>query len=526
MWADGVYVAERAVLKLPDIPGQRAVIAWKDGKETLLIESALDSEAQKLGWIIPLPAVPTVMEKAEPGGLKTLRFCTQPKNIIHNLKKQAITLTIVAAFVLLLIGTYLYQREQFALVVTAVLILIVIITMSLSTPRNTKLGVEASVNVSFGLKVEKTAQVGDYDVTVLSATKPEELDAWLAGNGFGPLPGAAKIVSEYIRDKWMFAAVKLARQESGTSIPHPIRLEFTSPRAVYPMKLTRLAQSSPQFELFVVANDRAKCRPLKTVFCDRFTENTRVIDSWHLGTKVPAFVGKDTKVIIGHPEICNLMWDGCVVTKFEGKLTPSQMTTDLQFSWRSYSPHKPRLFSFGAAYTVAFMVFVVLFSGGMAGMMIASRARLRQAAGRAAFLSRVLTILLVVSLATAGLIFASLPKVPADRYHVQHYSKGDRIPHFSAYYVAFLLQKNESLLQFNDTSVAEAVRRAYADCLKTDAGLPVINPILGTEVCVESTPGNFTIAREPGKLIIQFYDHFGCPMPFEFPHSYEITHPH
>ena len=80
---DGCYIPERAVRKIPEIPAQRAILSWKDSVETLVISSSLDSEAQKLGWIIPIPAVPQTIEKESPGGLKTLDFCIQPE-ITHN----------------------------------------------------------------------------------------------------------------------------------------------------------------------------------------------------------------------------------------------------------------------------------------------------------------------------------------------------------------------------------------------------------------------------------------------------------
>ncbi len=70
-FGDGCYVPERAVRKIPEIAAQRALLSWKDGVETLVISSALNSEAQTLGWIIPVPAVPTTVEKATPGSLKT-----------------------------------------------------------------------------------------------------------------------------------------------------------------------------------------------------------------------------------------------------------------------------------------------------------------------------------------------------------------------------------------------------------------------------------------------------------------------
>jgi len=62
--ADGCYVPARAVKKIPEIPAQRALISFKDGRETMVISSALNSESQELGWIIPVPCVPDSIEKA------------------------------------------------------------------------------------------------------------------------------------------------------------------------------------------------------------------------------------------------------------------------------------------------------------------------------------------------------------------------------------------------------------------------------------------------------------------------------
>ena len=44
-FGDGCYIPEQAVRKVPAIPSQRALLSWKDGQETLMISSALDSES-------------------------------------------------------------------------------------------------------------------------------------------------------------------------------------------------------------------------------------------------------------------------------------------------------------------------------------------------------------------------------------------------------------------------------------------------------------------------------------------------
>ena len=70
-FADGCYIPE-ARKKLPDIPIQRALVEYREGIETLIIESTLDGEGNRFGWIIPVPNEPLRFEKISPGLLKTL----------------------------------------------------------------------------------------------------------------------------------------------------------------------------------------------------------------------------------------------------------------------------------------------------------------------------------------------------------------------------------------------------------------------------------------------------------------------
>ncbi len=119
---DGCYIPERAVRKIPEIPVQHAVLSWKDGVETLVIASALDSEAQTVGWIIPVPAVPERIEKETPGTLKTLDFCIQPK-ITHDLYRETWAAIIAVVIVNLLLGTWLFKRERFGCLVALLLFL-------------------------------------------------------------------------------------------------------------------------------------------------------------------------------------------------------------------------------------------------------------------------------------------------------------------------------------------------------------------------------------------------------------------
>jgi hypothetical protein len=357
-FGDGCYVPERAVRKIPEIVGQRAVLSWKDGVETLVISSALDSEAQTLGWIIPVPAVPTKIEKATPGALKTLDFCIQPK-ITHDLSRE-VRATLVAVFIAnLLWGTWLFKRKRFGDLLLSVFFLFIFTGLLLPALGMAGAG---SVTKASSVQVGNTATVGSYAISIVRPSRPDGLDEWLTENGFAALPKVAgPIIADYISQGWNFAAVKLTRGESGANAPHPIKLAFASNQAVYPMKLTAIGGGRPGFELFVIGDDRASCDTLQEEFFDRFskTENKE----WP--KPEPHFLcsGQTTICGVGHSEICSLMWDNCVLTKLVGNVDAASMTKDIHFDWKPFKSHQDHFFTQYGAGCLAVILFVIVVGG-------------------------------------------------------------------------------------------------------------------------------------------------------------------
>ena len=372
---DGCYIPERAVRKFPEIPAQRAVLSWKDGQETLLISSALYSESQKLGWIISLPAAPTSIEKQSPGGLKTLDFCIQPE-ITHDLHPQLSFAIYVFLVGNLVLATLLFRkRDIIACLLFEFFFFVLLPSLTLSAG-----GGRASTSKAGNVQLGKTATVGSYWISILTPDMPDVLNAWLAKNGFSALPTAAgPIVADYISNGWVFAAIRLVRDESGANAPHPIEMTFPSKGPVYPLKLTGLAGGSTAFEIFVVANDRAACKELEVEFCDRFRQDTdRTSYEYapesdpHYETKT-LFAGKTTNQSIGHPAICSLMWDKCILTKFAGMIAADRMTADLHFDMKPFEAYWQHFYTRQGTYHFALIVFVCLTGCWLAASMVACR---------------------------------------------------------------------------------------------------------------------------------------------------------
>ena len=72
----GVH-SEQAFPVLPAIPVQRAMIIYRQGLETLMVESAFQSRSKDVAWILPLPAADT-LELTEAGAIGSTASSLRP----------------------------------------------------------------------------------------------------------------------------------------------------------------------------------------------------------------------------------------------------------------------------------------------------------------------------------------------------------------------------------------------------------------------------------------------------------------
>jgi hypothetical protein len=510
---DGCYMPKRAFRKIPEIPAQRALLSWKDGQETLVIASALDSKSQELGWIIPLPSVPTTIGKETPGALKTLNFCLQPE-ITHDLHP-AIVLVVVLAFVgNLVVATWLFKRKSMLNLLMVLIMVFVFFSSLLPASGPTRPIASKAPNV----QVEKSVSVGVYDIKVLKPAKPNDLNAWLTENGFSALPAVAdKTVADYISNGWVFAAIKLTRAESGRNAPHPIKMAFASKRPVYPLRLTALAGGTTAFELFVIADDRAACDSLKEELCERFT-----VEKWLRSEDEPYeteeyFRGETTNQQIGHPAICSLMWNKCILTKFAGPIDADKMTSDIQFDWKPFEPYREHLFTIQGAREVALIVFIAGFGASLAVSMFVCQKKIVQPKGFWRYLGRVLLpSVALVAIFAAG-AFICLPKLDASKVVQGHVwmLRASSMRVFNTFKVR-LDGWRPKMYQDSEKEIADRLLKLLSDP-DPEGRSAITNQLTGTEVIVEDSPGNFTVEKSDKKVIIRVYDAVGRVMVIERP---------
>jgi Uncharacterized protein conserved in bacteria (DUF2330) len=510
-FGDGCYMPERAVRKIPAIPAQRAVLSWRDGQETLVISSALDSESQKLGWIIPLPAVPVTIEREYPGALKTLGFCVQPE-ITHDLHSQVTFAVYVFFFASLALATVLFKKKPLGFLLIEVFLFVILPALTLSAS-----GVAGSTAAkAANVLVEKSVSVGDYDVNILKPAKSADLSDWLVRNRFQALqPTAEKTVADYISNGWVFAAIKLTRAESGSNVPHPIKMMFPSREPVYPLKLTASAGGSTAFEIFVIANDSAACKPLEEEFCDRFQvgENTEYSSDAHYETK-KCFVGETSKQTIGHPAICSLMWNNCILTKFFGTIKADDMIADLQFDWKPFKSYRQHFFTDQGARQFAWLLFVCMTGCWIGASMVACRASMVKDWGLIRYLSIVFFPAAVLFAVIAAIGFVRCPKLASSEVARGSWFLSKHHTIILHDYIKSTLEENPKILHGTEKEIGESLIKLRSD---TGEQRTRQNAVMGTDILLEDSPGNFTVEKSDKKIIVRVYDMVGRPMLIEHP---------
>ncbi len=485
--ADGVYIPERAYKKPPAIPSQRAILKYRDGVETLVIESSLDAEGQAFGWIIPVPSEPSDFRKVSPGLLKTFSNSIQPR-IIHDLglyhskgNGHFWFVAIVTIFAFFAIAF----RLRWIFLPIAFTISLLLASLFLSAHKG--LEYEGDVGKIHGVDVKKVVRVGSYKLTVLKAKSAKVLDAWLNENGFAEIPADAQpIVSEYVEDEWHFVVVKLNREGSGFSTPHPLEITFPAKKAVYPLKLTAFADSQVSLELFVCSDMAARINGLTLDYCDRHEI-------------YPGYQGITFQKKIAHPEAKDFLWHNCVVTRLSGNMNPEDMGNDLLVDFKQFKPYQRRLYSEQGATQTGINAVMWIWSLGLILGIAVMKERIRARGGRFYAFRCIVLPLLAICLLTWCVIYTALPKVEVTTTR-GGYSRSHH--HLLTRVASLLVAEHPAILDTDASTIAQYLVEGFEkEKMK--------NPFTGAAIQVEDSPGNFTIIKGPNGVVIQAFGYDG-----------------
>ena len=384
--ADGIILPPVAAPEVT-MPDQRALLVWRDGTETLVIESRFVSAGERFAWVLPLPARPEI-RAATSGTLPSLEASFRPR-IILPASVGFLAVALFLGFPLLLLFVFephrakvIYSRTLATflgvaailafvgftagcvhdhgaswLIVPALILatsswalwrhpsrmltvwalgLLVLLLAAMAIPAFAKVR-SSSGPLADGLFIEYQV-IGDYDVTILSGSDATSIGRWLNQNGFALPPASASVLAEHAVAGGCFVATKLRRAvpASGKQSPHPLVFTFKTSVPIYPMKLTGTGiRSTLDLDLFVFGDAVAHVENLPLRACGRVEIPVpgKATPRSHKASWTPP---EEDLIEISHTALRELCANTTIATRLRGTLQPDQMQEDMQIQWRPF----------------------------------------------------------------------------------------------------------------------------------------------------------------------------------------------
>ena len=332
------------------IPGQSALLVWRDGVETLVIESTFEGAGTEFAWIVPLPAVPRI-EAATRGLFPTLRALTAPEVMRDGSSTVGALALLVSLLGLIVAGVVAARRgvSWQGRFTASLMVLFFLVSLGgvLVIPKGSFSAAKG------GVTVHAEQVVGAYDTAVLSGSDAAAVRGWLDEHGFLVPEEATPVLDAYVREGWVFAAARL-RREGGddAQVTHPLAFTFEAATAVYPLRLTGTGQENLTLDLYVCADEGARAAGLEVEFRDRFTldpDSREDVPFLHEGLK-------------------GFAHGTAGVTKLHGRLSREDLGRDLLVEWEPLDEMRPvywtrsaaRAFSLSSAHLFALALGVAL----------------------------------------------------------------------------------------------------------------------------------------------------------------------
>ncbi len=116
--------------------------------------------------------------------------------------------------------------------------------------------------------LHRRMDVGDYDVSVLSATGPNVLVEWLNDNGYATPEGHADVFDHYVGKGWFFVALRVqpgvVEEKPVLNDVKPIGISFWCDDLVYPLHISRgSSREKTALTLVTLSREPMECEQLK-----------------------------------------------------------------------------------------------------------------------------------------------------------------------------------------------------------------------------------------------------------------------
>ncbi len=468
--ADGRVIPPTALPVKITIPDQRALICYSNGTERLVIETRFTGPGTNFAWVVPLPGPPAI-EEATTGLLPTLQYLFRPE-IIHNVPRYylGILLTIGLIYLFRLLAKY----NSIGFAVFIFFLLLFLAGLLLPALATAKRGGMESISSPEGVSIIDRQLVGIFETTTIASPDAKALQAWLTENGYALPTNAEPVIATYVKEGWVFVAMKIRRDQPDdkTSTLHPLSFAFKTDQPVYPMRLTGVDNGPLSVELYVFGPARGEASHFKVESCTR-----------------PSFA---------HPLLHQWAADSAVATKLTATLSPADMRKDVwvHFSQLPFLEKKNRLFSRHGALTIALNWGTGLFA---AGWLVACFSAFASETPRIKYLQRIGFITLT-GIVLVGLVYLSLPKIEVKLV------KGYRLRQW---------QMEQLALQFwladGDWHTAADARAGLKDLITNPTNAAIYdlkswdNDLVGGQFREEDSPGNYALRETNSQLQFIIY---------------------
>lgn len=325
----------------PGIPYQRALILYKEGIETLILQSKYDisaPEEDSLGWVVPVPAEPEIASihpLVADGVFSGLSGRTRPSvTRIRPLISAVILFTLggctilaFALFVLSFVPT-LSQRYRknrrwlarcwcYGLVLWIGCVLLLLLPLRLFGTR----GMDS-------VEVLSESAVGIYDVATIRSNDSGGLISWLNERDFQYGEEDKAAFDAYIENGWCFVVATINPNDDtdgwglrSEGLPAPLVLRFPHDQPIYPLRLTGTGGFDTEVLIYLACERKMMCD-------DRFTLH-------YAGTTSPNFSFRylaEEESVDPAAFFMSQNLDFPYLCKFKATLTPAQMGLDLVFA--------------------------------------------------------------------------------------------------------------------------------------------------------------------------------------------------
>ncbi|MGD7653251.1 MAG: DUF2330 domain-containing protein [Verrucomicrobiales bacterium] len=324
------------------IPYQRAIILHASGKQLLILQSQYQipkTTAQtNLGWIVPVPAEPTVGSIPAYEADRAFDECdsiSQPK-----VNRPGETAAMVASFLILILPIVLgvaatislllpksgNRTNRLWLMFASSLVAACVLLLTAPFLIRQKKGIG-------GVEVLQSYRAGIYDISVLRPKAAADLISWLDANSFHHDKSDAAAIQSHIDRGWCFVAAKVHTDTDTSSakavskgLLAPLVITFPTPNPIYPTALTASAGHDTEILIYLISQTPMSA-PSALGLRFRSNQSSCLYSLSNAMSEVepPDFLDG----LLDDP-----FWDFALfggLQKFKGTLTPAQMASDITF---------------------------------------------------------------------------------------------------------------------------------------------------------------------------------------------------